>query len=96
MSFVFAPLKCLAIKILRLGALLIWVESLQFLQEDVAVGHRVVRVWHDEEFEDGSSAGPQEQHRPVSVRSSLCVHHHLIQLVPVQQVGEKNTPTTLY
>lgn len=73
---------------LHIGALLIWVESLQFLQEDIAVGDRVVRVWHDEEFEDGPSAGPQEQHRPISVRSSLCIHHYLIQLVPVQQ-GEK-------
>lgn len=45
---------------LHISALLIWVESLQFLQEDIAVGDRVVRVWHDEEFEDGPSAGPQE------------------------------------
>lgn len=60
------------------------VESLQLLQEDVAVGDRVVLVGHDEELEDGPSAGAQEQHGPVPVWPGLCVHDDLIQLVPVE------------
>lgn len=48
------------------------------------MGDRVVLVGHDEELEDGPSAGPQEQHGPVPVGPSFCIHHDLIQLVPAE------------
>lgn len=69
----------------RVAASPVWVESLQLLQEDVAVADGVVRVRHDEELEDGASAGTQEQDRPVPGRSGLCVHHNLVQLVPSER-----------
>lgn len=70
----------------RVAASLVWVESLQLLQEDVAVADAVVRVGHDEELEDGPSAGTQEQDCPVSGWSGLCVHHNLVQLVPEKNI----------
>lgn len=70
---------------LLLTALLIRVESLQFLQEDVAVSDRVVLVGHDEELEDGPFARPEEQDGSVSIRPSFGIHHNLIQLIPVQK-----------
>lgn len=72
------------------AASLVRVESLQLLQEDVAVGHGVVRVGHDEELEDGPSAGAQEQDRPVPGRSGLGVHHNLVQLVPERKTETKH------
>lgn len=65
--------------------LLIRVESLQFLEEDVAVGDSVVLVGHNEELENGPSARPEKQDGSVSVRPSFCIHHHLVQLVPTGQ-----------
>lgn len=74
------------------SVLLFRVEALQFLQEDVAVGDRVVLVGHDEKLEDGPPAGAQEQNRAVPVRSGFRVHHNLIQLVPAHNVEIKTTP----
>lgn len=69
--------------------LLIGVESLQFFQEDVAAGDSVVLVGHDEELEDGPSAGPEEQDSPVPVRPGFCIHHNLIELIPAQQQRDR-------
>lgn len=79
-----------------LTILLVRVESLQFLQEDVAVGDGVVLIGHDEELEDGASAGAQEQNGAVLIRPGLCVHHNLIQLVPVHTESQSPTTTPFY
>lgn len=73
--------------------LLIRVESLQFLQKDVAVGDCVVLVGHDEELEDGPSARSEEQDSSVSIRPGFCIHHNLVQLVPTQRERESATIT---
>lgn len=69
--------------------LLIRVESLQFLQEDVAVGDCVVLVGHDEELEDGPSARSEKQNGSVSKRPGFCIHHNLVQLVPTPSERER-------
>lgn len=69
--------------------LLVRVESLQFLQKDVAVSDGIVLVRHDEKFEDGPSARSKVHNRTISVRPSLRIYHYLIQLVPKTQ--RKNT-----
>lgn len=68
--------------------LLVRVESLQFLQKDVAVRDSVVLVRHNEKLEDGPSARSKEYNSTVPVRPSLCIHHYLIQLVPEPQSRE--------
>lgn len=72
--------------------LLFWVESLEFLQEDIVLCDSVVLVGHHQELQDGTSAGTEEHNRSVSVRSCLRVHHDLVQLVP----GKTNTALLLF